>query len=66
MSSSFKVPDWMADLPITEWTREPARTAEESLRTDKVFGVTSWADLDRAWERRRAAEAQAAAAKAKK
>jgi hypothetical protein len=45
---------------VLVWTREPARTAEDSLRTDKVFGVTSMADLDRASRRRRAEAAEKA------
>jgi hypothetical protein len=36
----------LAKMKVIEWTPEPAPTAEESLRDDRVYGVTSMAQLD--------------------
>jgi hypothetical protein len=50
-------------MQILEWTPEPAPSAAESLREDRVYGVTSMAQLD---EVLRARQAKASAEKATK
>jgi hypothetical protein len=55
----------LAKAKVLEWTTDPALTPEDSLRRDKVFGVTSVADLDRATLRRRAEATSAKSGPAK-
>ncbi len=55
--------EMLKGMQILEWTPEPAPSAAESLREDRVYGVTSMAQLD---EVLKARQAKAAAEKATK
>jgi hypothetical protein len=46
MNKSFQ--DRLSGLRILKWTREPARSAADSLRSDVAFGITSTSDILRA------------------